>query len=68
MLFCPKCESLLRIGNSFYTTEPNPDTPDTPDIFVNLPMICMNSTCENFVGEDLQNPKHIVESVKNQVN
>lgn len=65
---CPKCNSLLRIGNSFYTFE-NDDTPDAPTkVFTNLPLICLNKECDNYGGGDLSNPRFVVDTVVNQLN
>lgn len=65
---CPKCKSLLRTGSSFYTTE-NDTTPDLPTIvYVNIPMFCVNKECESYAGEDLNNPKYLIDIVRNQVN
>jgi hypothetical protein len=65
---CPKCQSLLQIGTSFYTFE-NDDTPEKPTIaYVNLPQICTNKECENYCGKDVSNPQYVVDTVKNQLN
>lgn len=65
---CPKCQSSLRIGKTFYTFE-NDDTPDNPTIaFVNMPMLCVNNVCENYVGKDMNNPKHVIETIRNKAN
>jgi hypothetical protein len=65
---CPKCNSLLRIGTSYMTFE-NDDTPEEPTIaYTNLPMICNNKDCDDYGGEDLSNPRIVVETIKNQVN
>jgi hypothetical protein len=65
---CPQCGSLLRIGTSYMTFE-NDTTPDLPTIaYTNLPMICLNHACAIYGGEDVSNPKYVVEIVKNRVN
>jgi hypothetical protein len=65
---CPQCGSLLRIGTSYMTFE-NDTTPDLPTIaYTNLPMICLNKQCAIYGGEDVSNPKYVVEIVKNRVN
>jgi hypothetical protein len=47
----------------------NDDTPDKPTIaYTNLPMICLNKQCAIYGGEDVSNPKYVVEIVKNRVN
>lgn len=65
---CPKCQALLRIGNSYYTTEANPDTPNEPFIFINLPLLCVNKNCENYAGEKLESPRYLTDLVRNRVN
>lgn len=79
MDICPKCNSMLRIGKTFYSTE-NDGTPETETkIFVNMPMLCVNkvvqvsdkgekASCEFFAGEDLSNPIYVVTTHKHQVN
>jgi hypothetical protein len=68
MDICPKCDSLLRVGKNYYSTE-NDETPDLPTkIFINLEMICLNVDCSNYAGVDIENPNVIVESIKNSVN
>jgi hypothetical protein len=65
---CPKCKSLLRTGVSFMTFE-NDTTPDLPTIaYTNIPLFCLNKECENFAGEHLDQPKYLVDVVKNKVN
>lgn len=65
---CPKCNSLLRIGTSFMTFE-NDDTPDLETVaYTNLKMVCANKDCENFAGDDLANPKTVVDVIQNRVN
>lgn len=72
---CPKCNSLLRTGVSFMTFE-NDDTPDKPTIaYTNIPLFCLNKECENYVGDNTDNPnkpeyqpKYLVDIVKNRVN
>jgi hypothetical protein len=56
---CPKCHNLLKTGPSYETTE-NGTT------FVNIPLFCFNKTCENYVGDTLDELKKI-DVVKNQV-
>jgi hypothetical protein len=47
----------------------NDDTPDLPTIaYTNIPLFCLNKECENFVGEHLDQPKYLVDVVKNKVN
>jgi hypothetical protein len=36
--------------------------------FTNLPMICNNKDCDDYGGEDLSNPRIVVETIKNKVN
>jgi len=65
---CPKCQSLLRIGTSYMTFE-NDTTPDLPTIaYTNLPMICINKECDQYGGEDVSNPRIVIEVIKNRVN
>jgi hypothetical protein len=64
---CPKCELLLRVGKNYYSVE-NSGSPDIPTkLFVNIEMLCMNIECANYAGEDINNPKVIVQSVKNEL-
>lgn len=47
----------------------NDDTPDQPTLaYTNLPLICVNPDCDQFAGEDVSNPRIIIEIVRNQVN
>jgi hypothetical protein len=65
---CPKCGLLLRVGKSYYTFE-NDTTPDLPTKgYINLEMLCLNADCSEYAGEDIDNPKAIVDTVKNGVN
>lgn len=66
---CPQCNLLLRVGKNYYTFE-NDDTPDKPTkAFINLEMCCLNPSCSEYAGEDyINNPKVIVDTVKNAVN
>jgi hypothetical protein len=65
---CPKCNSLLRIGTSYMTFE-NDDTPELETkAYTNLPLICLNKDCDDYGGEDVNNPRIIVDIVRNQVN
>lgn len=64
---CPKCNLLLRVGKNYYSVE-NGATPETPTkLFVNIEMLCKNVECANYAGEDINNPKVIVHSVKNEL-
>lgn len=64
---CPKCGLLLRVGKNYYSVE-NSDNPDVPTkLFMNIEHICLNVDCSNYAGEDIQNPKVIVESLKNEL-
>jgi hypothetical protein len=65
---CPKCGSLLRTSDSYYSTE-NDDTPNLETIvYVNIKMVCPNTACEDYAGNDLTNPRIVVDTVKNRVN
>lgn len=65
---CPLCNSDLQIAKSTFKAEQD-DSPDTPtEIYSVLDMVCVNPKCPNFSGVDLDNPKTIVEIVKNKVN
>lgn len=65
---CPKCNSLLRTGITFMTFE-NDDTPELETIaYTNIPMICPNADCDDYGGENLSEPRIVVELVKNRVN
>jgi hypothetical protein len=47
----------------------NDTTPDAPTIaYVNIPMFCFNKECENYVGDNLDQPKYLVDVVRNRVN
>jgi hypothetical protein len=60
MEICPKCHNLLKTGPSYTTTEDGID-------YTNIPLYCFNKTCENFVGDTLDELKKI-DVVKNKVN
>jgi hypothetical protein len=65
---CPKCNSLLQIGESYMTFE-NDTTPDLPTIaYVNLPLYCVNKDCANYAGENLKEPKFLTDLIRNKVN
>lgn len=74
---CPICGERLQIADSYFVPEGD-NSPDTPtQIFVELVMVCTNSridpikktrVCSNYCGADLNNPKKIVETIKNPVN
>jgi len=65
---CPKCNSLLRIGTSFMTFE-NDDTPELETIaYTNLEMLCLNKECDQYAGENLAEPRTVVETITNRVN
>jgi hypothetical protein len=65
---CPKCNALLRIGTSYMTFE-NDDTAELPTkAYTNLPLICINQECADYGGEDVSNPRIIIDTVRNQVN
>jgi hypothetical protein len=65
---CPKCNSLLRIGTSFMTFE-NDDTPELETIaYTNLEMLCLNKECDKYAGENLTQPRTVVETITNRVN
>ena len=64
---CPSCGNQLRIGESFISVE-NDKTPDKPtEVYTNLPMICINTICDNYGGTDLSHPQKVVEIVKNKI-
>jgi hypothetical protein len=47
----------------------NDDTPELETIaYTNLPMICINKECDNYGGEDISNPRYVIDIVKNRVN
>jgi hypothetical protein len=60
---CPKCELLLRTGKNYYSVE----NTVPPKLFVNIEMLCQNSDCSNYAGTDIQNPKVIVHSIRNEL-
>jgi hypothetical protein len=59
MEICPKCHNLLKTGPSYTTTEDDGE-------YTNIPLYCFNKTCENFVGDTLDELKKI-DVVKNKV-
>jgi hypothetical protein len=64
---CPTCNSVLRIGKTKITFK-HDDTPDIPtEAYNNLPMLCTNTDCKNYAGTDLNEPKHIVQTVMNRM-
>jgi hypothetical protein len=64
---CPKCELLLRVGKNYYSVE-NGDNPEVPTkLFVNIEMLCPTMDCANYAGEDINDPKVIVHSIKNEL-
>ncbi|NHC17146.1 hypothetical protein G6554_02465 [Bacillus sp. MM2020_4] len=59
---------MLQIGITYMTFE-NDDTPEAETIaYNNLPMICLNKSCDDYGGEDVTNPRIVVEVVKNRMN
>jgi hypothetical protein len=67
MEICPKCQSLLRIGNS-YITVTGDETPDIPtEVFTNLPMLCVNPSCDDYCGKNTSDPLHVVEVIQSKI-
>jgi hypothetical protein len=65
---CPKCNSLLQIGETQMEFE-NDTTPDLPTIAYTVqPMYCMNKNCDYYAGENLKEPKFLVDLFRNRVN
>lgn len=65
---CPKCNSLLRTGKSTMDFE-NDTTPDLPTIaYINIPMFCQNKECENYAGDNPEQPMYLVDVLRNKVN
>lgn len=45
------------------------ESPDTETIaYTNMTMLCPNKECDQYAGEDLTNPRIIIDVVKNRVN
>lgn len=73
---CKHCGNTLNIGKAYITFEGD-NSPETPTkAFNNLPMICTNPQCSFYGGDkqnlsapiDLDNPKLIVEVLKQALN
>lgn len=65
---CPKCNSLVRISSSKLTFE-HDDTPDVETIaYSEMKLVCVNPECEDYAGEDVSNPRIVIDVVKNRVN
>jgi len=65
---CPKCNSLLRISETTLTFE-NDNTPLLPTkAYYEHKMVCINPECDQYAGEDLNNPIVVVGTIKNKVN
>ena len=60
---CPLCNSDLQIADSRLKSEEG-----STDIYSELDMVCIDSRCPNYSGKDLNNPKTVVETVRNKVN
>jgi hypothetical protein len=60
---CPLCSSDLQIAKSRLTTEVG-----STDIYSELDMVCIDPRCKNYSGTDLDNPKTIVETIRNKAN
>lgn len=58
---CPKCKSLLRNGKVNIVEK----TSETGDIIFeeHTPVLCLNKSCVDYAGENLSEPKMIVETV-----
>jgi hypothetical protein len=64
---CPICKNVLTIASAKMVFE-NDDTPDKETIAFNqLTMVCVNPNCSNFCGE-LENPKEIIEIIRQIMN
>ena len=79
MELCPKCGSVLRIGNTSYSFENDDTAEKETKAFYNMQMLCVNSKaqvdtsgtkvpCVFYAGENTAEPKYIVATVKNPVN
>lgn len=67
MEVCPKCQSLLQIGNSFITVTGD-EAPDAPtEVFTNLSMLCVRPACDNYCGVDTANPTQVVDTIKSKI-
>lgn len=55
---CPQCKQQLRISNTTYPVIDN-------KAYVRQDMVCINKSCTNYAGEDLNNPAKIVQVVEN---
>ena len=55
---CPICKQNLIISNCKPVSKNN-------EIKVLQTLVCVNSKCENYAGKDLNNPKKIVHTSKN---
>lgn len=67
MEFCPQCGLTLRIGK----TEPkfvNDDTPEEQtEVYIVMPLLCINKECELYAGEDLDNPGKVAHVKENKL-
>lgn len=59
---CPECKAPLQIADSNYISELN-----STEVHVELTLVCVNTKCSNYAGNDLNAPKKIAKKVKNKV-
>ncbi len=57
---CNLCHQQLRISNTTYPVIDN-------KAYVRQDMVCVNPSCTNYAGKDLNNPVKIVQVVENQL-
>lgn len=60
---CPHCNRDLNIANNRMESEEN-----STDVFSVQSLVCINPQCVAYAGKDLNNPRNIVEVVRNKVN
>ncbi len=60
---CPACNSPLQIAGSRFISDEG-----STDVYQELALVCANPKCNNFCGRDLNDPKTVVETVRNKVN
>ena len=60
---CKSCDNDLMVANLKMVSER-----DSTDVFQEQQLICINPKCSCYAGRDLDNPKMIVETIRNKVN
>lgn len=60
---CPICKASLIIASAGFTSEIGETA-----VYHEAKLVCANSECDNYAGEDLSNPRVVVTTQRGKVN